>query len=134
MLYAVSWKTLIEVDYHTYHIQRFHAYGLLKCIAFMDTFFMLLKIRFWFKVYLHNSFPLWTYAICCFIEDINWSGLPQISHSKGFLHMVYFLHNLIQYAYWNYHLQQILYDKVHMCMVHCFHGHILCAVGYKILV
>ena len=78
--------------------------------------------------------PLWTDSICCFKVDINWNRLPQMTHFKGFFYMVYFLHELIQYAYWKSFLHQIFYDKVHFCKVHCFHEHILCADGEKILV
>ena len=85
-------------------------------------------------VHMKNLLSLWTDYNCCFIEDINWSHLPQMTHFKGFFHMVYFTHELIQYAYWKNVLHQILYDKVHICKVHCFHGHILCADGEKILV
>ena len=73
-------------------------------------------------------------SICCFIKEFNWSGLPQMSHFKGFFHMVYFLHELIQYAYRKININQILHDKVHIYKVHRFHGHILCTDGEKILV
>ena len=66
----------------------------------------------------YNSFPLGTDCLCCFIEDINWRGLPQMSHSKGFFHMVSFQHELIQYAYWKKFLIKSFMKKFtfKMCM------------------
>ena len=43
--------------------------------------------------------------------EFNWNRLPQMSHLKGSFYMVYFCHELIHYAFWNYFLYQILKKK-----------------------